>query len=408
MLMICQEMRRRTWALVRMSDVVFSHQVSLPSMIYEHNCDTKLPNNIFDEDFHPDIKELPPSRPPTEPTPIDYMIAKTRLCNELGNILQASAKVERTILYDEVVRFDAKLRQIVQELPPHLKLTTLEGSQDPVTLIIARFNIDILYQKIMCLLHRKYIAKARQNSRYTFSRRSAIEASLKALDHLDRLYRESQFGGRLRSVPWYVKSVATKDFTLPAMIVILDLHYDNISAQGGASRDDCALRLSQEQRCRMLQSLVNVQRIWSHLADESMEAFKASKVIDIMLQKINSPEQSDYQGNSTDSRTGSLSTLATSSEMNPTPATSQGLFTPVGVQNLNTPEMNPFMASNSSAFLGMDFGLPLGVGTDFQGDPLNAHGAPSPLSMFTNLGGAAPDMSANFDWVGAIMRLQTK
>ena len=78
-------------------------------MIYEHDCDTQLPNNIFDDEFHPGIKELPPSRPITEATPISYMIAKAKLCNELGNILQATNRVGRSVPYDEIIRFDAKL-----------------------------------------------------------------------------------------------------------------------------------------------------------------------------------------------------------------------------------------------------------------------------------------------------------
>src|SRR5690242_16026138 len=144
-------MRRRTWALVRLSDVIFSHQVSLPSMISENDCDTQLPHNLFDEEFGPDTKVLPPSRPNAEPTPISYMIAKVKLCLELGNILQATGRVKNQVHYDEILRFDAKLREIKAELPPHLKLQPIGGNHDPLTLVIARFNLDILYLKIMCL-----------------------------------------------------------------------------------------------------------------------------------------------------------------------------------------------------------------------------------------------------------------
>lgn len=79
--------------------------VSLPSMINENECDTQLPSNLFDEEFGPDTKMLPASRPrvsppsleisyyteeyfQSEPTPISYMITKVKLCLELGNILQ--------------------------------------------------------------------------------------------------------------------------------------------------------------------------------------------------------------------------------------------------------------------------------------------------------------------------------
>ena len=393
-------MRRRTWALVRMSDVIFSHQVSLPSMIYEHDCDTQLPNNIFDDEFHPGIKELPPSRPSTVATPIAYMIAKSRLCNELGNILQATGQVGKHVPYDEVIRFDAKLRQIMQELPPHLKLTTLEGSHDPVTLIIARFNVDILYQKILCLLHRKYLPRARQSARYAHSRRAAIEASLTALDHLAVLYRESQSNGRLRSVGWFVKSIATKDFTLPAMLVILDLHFDNIAAQSSVPQDDeGASTWNDDQRSKMIGSLETARKIWNTLADTSMEAFKAAKVIDIMLEKIKDPTSSNADMPGVPSpMPGLMSGLGTDI----TPPMAPGFISPDSLPEFNA-TANPFSTPNPAAFMGMDFGMPGPEGLDFQTDGFAGAGPASPFSsMFGNLGAsndAGMDMAANFDWV---------
>lgn len=384
-----------------MSDVIFSHQLSLPSMIYEHDCDTKLPNNIFDDEFHPGMKELPPSRPNTEATPISYMIAKARLCNELGNILQATNRVGRHVPYDEIIRFDAKLRQVMQELPPHLKLGPLEGSHEPVTLIIARFNVDILYQKILCLLHRKYISRARQNPRYAHSRRSAIEASMQAMAHLQTLHRESQGNGRLRAVSWYVKSIATKEFTLPAMLIVLDLHYDNMAAQSGALRDhDGAFLWTPEERSKMIGTLEDAASIWKSLADSSMEAFKASKVIEIMLQKIKDPAQSAIA--SMPPQTVSISTLGTDLGMDQNPGMGQGIISPDGFGDFN-PGISPFSNTNSSAFMGMEFSLPPPNMGDMQTDGYNATGAASPLSMFTNLGGgsgtAADLTAANFDWV---------
>lgn len=395
------EMRRRTWALVRMSDVIFSHQVSLPSMIYEHDCDTQLPNNVFDDEFHPDIKAMPSSRPPTEPTPIAYMIAKSRLCNELGNILQATNRVGKHVPYDEIIRFDAKLRQVMQELPPHLKLTSLESSHDPVTLIIARFNVDILYQKILCLLHRKYLPRARQSARYTHSRRSAIEASLQALDHLAILHRESHSNGRLRSVQWYVKSIATKDFILPAMLVILDLHFDNIAAQASVkSEHEGTFLYTQEQRSRMIESLETAREIWKTLADTSMEAFKATKIIEIMLEKIKNPEPGGQICLGLQSEP--MQDLASNMGIDPSPSMTPGLIAPHDLPEFNT-GMNPFSTPNPVPFMGMDFGLSAAPeGVDMQTDGFGAGAPASPFSsMFNNMGSGSStgiDLNTNFDW----------
>lgn len=387
---------------MRVADVMFSHQVSLPSMIYEHDCDTRLPTNIFDDEFHPDIKELPPPRPSTDATPISYMIAKSRLCNELGNILQTINRVGRSVSYDEIIRFDAKLRQIMQELPPHLQFTSLEGSQEPVAVIFAKFNVDILYQKVLCLLHRKYLPKARQNPRYAHSRRSAIEASLRAMDHLAALHRESQPDGRLRSASWYVKTIATKEFTLPAMLIILDLHFDNISAQSVAQQDcEGTFLWSPEQRAHMISALETAGSIWKSLADFSMEAYKAYKIIEIMLQKIKEPEENDLASNG--SRLGPLSAFSADVGMEESPNMAQDPFSPSRLAEFSS-DMNPFANSNSSAFMGLDFGLPPTTGIDIEAEGLNNIGVASPLSMFTTVGGgggsgAPGDLTANFDWV---------
>lgn len=365
-------------------------------MIYEHDCDTQLPNNIYDDEFNPETKELPPSRPVTEATPVSYMIAKARLCFELGNILQATNRLGKGVPYDEIIRFDATLRRIMQELPPHLKLGYLPDSRDPVTLIIARFNIDILYHKIMCLLHRKYICKARQNPRYAHSRRSAIEASLQAMEHLQTLHRESQGDGRLQSVAWYVKSIATKEFILPAMLIVLDLHYDNMADQSGLPDDsEGTFRWSPEQRAKMITSLEDAAIIWKSLADGSMEAFKGAKTVDIMLQKLKeSPKTSDRD---TFDKSGSLSNLAQSAVIDPSlPSLGPGTISSDGMPDFGD-GLSPFTNTNSSAFMGMEFSLP----TPNMGDSgVNPLGPQSPMSMFTNLGGAPGlDVGTNFDWV---------
>ncbi|KAF4784262.1 fungal specific transcription factor domain-containing protein [Colletotrichum scovillei] len=374
------EMRRRTWALVRMADVVFSHQVSLPSMIYGHDCDTQLPNNIFDEEFGPNTKVLPPSRPKTEPTPIAYMIAKSKLCNEMGDILQATNRVGRQLPYDEILRFDARLREINDEIPPHLKVAALEGSHDPVTLIIARFNINVLYLKILCLLHKKYVPRARTNPRYAYSRRSAVEAALETLRHLVTLDRESQPSGRLRSLRWFVNSIATKDFLLPAMLVALDLHHDRVAETSDDRRaSESAMFWTPEQRMEMLSNLERTKEIWQGLADGSMEAFKASKIFkneSFPGFETNPEMQSDHNAAMT---LGMLS----------------GGMTP------NTAAALESSMQSTNSFSGMDFGVSLpmtgpGMTPNFQGD-IGMNNAGSPFSMFTNFESGG-DFPANFDW----------
>lgn len=407
------EMRRRTWALVRMTDIVFSHQVSLSSMISEYDCDTEFPHNIFDEEFGPDTKVLPPSRPNSEPTPISYMIAKVRLCLELGTILQITGRVKNQVHYDEILRYDAKLREIKAELPPHLKLQPLEGSHDPLTLIIARFNIDILYLKILCLLHRKYLPRARHNPRYAHSRRNAIEASLETLRHLATLHRESQPSGKLQSIKWYVTSVATKDFLLPAMLIALDLHFDNEAQKSGERQNSQSLYFwTREQREEMIHSLELTIEIWKGLVDISMEAVKASKVLEVMLTKIKScvrpndqsspPEvqmRTNFFGLADPDRlqpehSAAMTLGMLSSGSTPGMVSAFGTIHSPGGTTYGTLDMDLKGAEAG----GLALGAEAGTTSDLANATLGMDGMQSPLSMFSSMANGGMDFGGNFDW----------
>lgn len=398
------EMRRRTWALLRMADIVFSYQVSLPTMIYEHDTDTKLPHNIFDEEFGPNSKTLPPSRPMTEPSPIAYMIGKTKLCIEFGNILQAVGRVGKQVSYDEILLHDRKLREIMDEFPPHLKLRPLEGSHDPVTLIIARFNLDILYQKVMCMLHKKHMMRARQNPRYAHSRRSAIEASLAILGHLRTIHRECQPNGRLRSMKWYV-SATSKDSLLPTMLVILDLHRDYTATVSGKRQDSQAAYFwTPEQRTEMIKSLEEVSEIWKSLSHESVEAYKAAGILQIMLEKMKNPEPAAPGAEVPVAQPENLfSTFGTEIMPEHSAAMTLGMLS-----GGMTPTLSPTFQSpggtnypNPELVSGSGTGLRTGLTPEFQLDNLGAinNNAASPFTMFTTLGGGGNmAIDHNFDW----------
>ncbi|KOS20850.1 putative transcriptional regulatory protein [Escovopsis weberi] len=394
------EMRRRSWAMLRMTDIVTSQQLSLPSMIHELDCDAQIPNNYFDEDFHPDCKELPPPRPLTEPTPISYMILKSKLCFELGNILQAINRSGKGIPYEEVIRFDAKLRQIISETPPHLRLQKWEDSHDPVTLIVARYKADIFYQKIMCLLHRKYMVRARQNPRYALSRKRAIESSMQALCHLAKLHRESQSGRRLSSIAWFVKAIATKEFLQPAMLISLELHYDNVSRQTvpAPPTHEGNFLWSTEQRDKMMDSLDSAQKIWAGLAHTSMEAFKGAKIVEIMLKKIRDPDPSGEMPPA-----GSLPDWTESSSSDPDTGSrmpSTGLLNSPAVAGYDPLNLQ-FTPPPINAFSELDFSMP--IVSDFAPEMdsiVRGPEMPPSMGLFQNMGNlpAQGDLIANFDW----------
>ncbi|KAI0025516.1 fungal-specific transcription factor domain-containing protein [Xylariomycetidae sp. FL0641] len=395
------EMRRRAWSMLRMADIMFSSKVHLPTMIYEHDTDTKLPHNIFDEEFGVGTKILPVSRPTTEPTPIAYMISKAKLCIEFGNILQAVGRVGKQATYDEILQHDRRLREIMEELPPHLKIQPLEGSQDPVTLIMARFNLDLLYQNILCMLHRKHMLRARQNPRYAHSRRTAIEASLQTLRHLRTIHHECQPNGRLRAMKSYVASTA-RETLLPLMLVILDLHHDQVASASGNRQDSQTMFFwSPAQRQEMIGLLESVKDIWTALSQDSVEAFKAQNILEIMLAKLKNPDAQPAGAESAPYQSDDLFGKFGPADMQPehSAAVSLGMLSG-GL----TP--NNFQSPGGTTYPAIDLTTGMGAGTgltpDFQPELGGVNNAASPFSMFTNLGSSSNmAMDQSFDWVRA-------
>jgi hypothetical protein len=376
-------------------------------MISENDCDTELPRNIYDEEFGPETTELPPARPNTEPTPISYLVVKVRLCQQLGIILQATGRVKNQANYDEILRLDTQLRDVRAGLPPHLRMQPFDGSRDPLTLVMSRFHVDSLYLKLLCLLHRKYMPRARHNPRYAHSRRTAIEASLESLRHLATLHRESQPSGRLHSVKWFFKSVATKDFLLPAMLIVLDLHFDNVSQRSAAQQDGQGLYFwSRAQRQEMIDSLELTRDIWKGLADISMEAVKASNIIEVMLAKIKSSGGADGPTNPLERLVGAASLgPGVPAELPPehTAAMTLGMLfggpaSTYGVPNLGSDTANA--GSNS----GIGPGIGSATAPDFSNPMLGFDGVQSPLSMFDNMASSNIDLTGDFDWVRMLPR----
>lgn len=385
-------------------DVLFSHHVSLPNMISDQDCDTELPHNILDDEFGPDSKVLPPSRPMTEPTPITYMIFKVRLCQELGSILQATGRVKNQVHYDEILRFDAKLRDIHADLPPHLKMQPLGASHESCQMIVTRFSLATLYLKVVCLLHRKYVPRARHNPRYAHSRRSAIEASLELLRHLATLHRELQPGGRLQSVKWYIATIATKDFLLPAMLVALDLHFDKAAQRSEGRQGSQNLQFwTKEQHEEMVNSLELTKDIWKGISDTSMEALKASKALEIMLAKIKSPSNTSVVGeiSSTEIRPEHSAAMTLGMLSNGTmpdvPVAFSSVRSPGGTVY---PGFDPTLDTGGTGFgLSPSPGIGAALASDFPSVAPGLDGGQSPLSMFGNMTGSGMDLTSDFDWV---------
>ena len=406
------EMRRRIWAFVRQMDTMFSFQLALPGMIRNTDSDTALPRNIFEDEFGPESKVLPPARPFTEPTPVSYMISKAQISFEFGAILEEINAVNgKPVSYDDILKRDNRLRELRNNMAPHLRLRPIEEcTHDPATLLMQRFNLDIMWQKTMCVLHRKYIARARQNPRYAHSRRACVDASMEILRHQAKLHRESQPGGRMRTMKWFISSLTKHDYLLGAMIVCLDLHYDSISESLADRPPNYDMYFwTPAQRVEMLQALETSQQIWNESAETSMEAYKASHIIGIMLEKVKSPQNQQAEGPTTSEA------FAQFDEENLKPEHSaamtlgmlSGGLSPNSAAMFNSMAQSPGGTRYGNMDMSMgDSSASTGLTPNFQMDQANPFASlnsmSSPFSVFgnTSSGVGIMDVPANLDWVG--------
>ncbi|KAL1965826.1 hypothetical protein VTN77DRAFT_5147 [Rasamsonia byssochlamydoides] len=370
------EMRRRVWTFVRQADLLLSSQVGLPSMLRTGDSDTEIPRNLYDEDFDPDCKELPPSRPNNEPTPVSYLIAKARIAFAFGRVIEHTSSV-KTPPYEIVMDIDAELRRARDLIPEHLAVRPIEECQlDPAELIMSRFHIQSVYHKAQCVLHRRYIARARENPRFTHSRRTCIDSSMELLRYQSILHKESRPGGRLRTKN-RGSSLNTSDFLLAATIVCLDLYHGlQLQAAGRPSGD--VYVWGRERRDEMLAAIQRSREIWEELRDESLEAYKAAGLLGVMLAKLTvTPQNAD---------------AGASAPMYEVPDEKQNAAMTLGLLSSGMSPQNAAPTSFSDqSFKNSESPIPQG-GYGSLTDPL---GLSSPFGMF----GQVPDMQPlNLDW----------
>ncbi|KAJ5899938.1 hypothetical protein N7495_004682 [Penicillium taxi] len=368
------EMRRRVWSFVSQADLLFSFQVGMPSMIRNSDSDTELPRNLYDDDFDEHCKALPPPRQLSEPTPISYLITKTRLAAIFGRVNEQASAILSTS-YDKIMEIDAELRRARDLIPDHLQIRPMEDcQQDPVNLIMSRFSVNTLYYKAQIVLHRPFLVRARENSRFTYSRRICIDCALEMLRVQQILCTEMQ-NGRLQGRN-LISSLSSNDFLLAATIVCLDLHQGyQLQAAGKMSGDTYTWGCERHDEMRL--AILASKEVWDARRDYSMEAYKASSVLGVMLSKLQqstAPEIENSVG----------AAIFEPQDEKQNAAMTLGLLSS-GMSPMNTGPA-PY---TDNMFKMADSNMPGVVTTEMPG---------APMSPFSSMFSQMPEMQANVDW----------
>ena len=257
------EYRRRVWLSVIGMDDMASFLVGCPRMMPATYSDTMEPRNLHDWELSDNTTVLPPSRPLTEPTPATYMIVKGRLFRALGRITDFN-NTPSLGSYDTLLEIDNSLYEAYQNFPPHMKVygSTGDFNSSKYKSDISNLQLESMYHKGMCTLHRKFIAKGRLDPQYNLSRDRCISSALALLDHQHIL-----------EPSWYEFSQTRQMLTLAAMILFLELEHRRRGPDMDTSSDCGALLQTLEKSCAL----------WDHAKSSCDEACRVYQILAGML-----------------------------------------------------------------------------------------------------------------------------
>jgi hypothetical protein len=295
------ELRRRTWLVILSIDLVSSSQVGLPRMIQPFMYDTQEPRNVAEDALFEGMTALPPSLPEIELTPLLYSIVTTRVRTVHARVMDLMNATSQPP-YREIMNLDAVLRHVYDKLPDSCKAMATEEfdlAADPSSL--RRLYLGLSFLKAELMLHRPYHLPGRTDARYEYSRRVCLNAASEMLEFQQKLDAEIQPGGKLWSpgwqiftMSWYMSSVVAQDFLLATTVLILDLDEDLTAAapaNSGAATSGLKLDRGPPTRERIIELLIDAQKIWNKASRRSHEARKVAEAIRLVLSKVDSSEQ---------------------------------------------------------------------------------------------------------------------
>ena len=277
------EMRRRAFMIAETFDLLLSFQAGLPAIIHEDEYDTEPPSNLFDTDFDEDSEALPPSRPPTDPTPMLYYRFKGQMAKMLRRVTRHALSFKKPS-YADTMKLDSELHKMYQTVPPSLRMKPLSSSiTDEPYMIMWRLNIDLLYQRSLCVLHRDYLSQNRSDPSFDYARNTCANAALQILKVQAELQYACQPGGQFHNDQWMLSNLNLHDFLIAAMIICLDLY---------ESRKDpsCTFPEYREAPGQKIEALRVSYEIWTSQWEYCRDARRASRILAVMLSKLQKPK----------------------------------------------------------------------------------------------------------------------
>lgn len=249
-----------------------------------------LPRNIHDDQgFDESCTTIPPAQPDSVPTPVSYLIAKTRLVFGFARALDEISRSE-AMRWERLLEIDRELRHIYDDVPDHFKIGRL-SSQDSLVLVSARFTLSSIHHKTLCVLHSRFLESTDADGRFLYSRRVCLSSAMSILRFQAIQNQNIPVDGHLRSLTSYQTSLAIHDYLLAAAIITAEL------CSGRTTDHTASQHVLQgvPTRTDMIKALALSARIFGQMREESLEAYKAADILEMLVRKFEAEDHNDGQ-----------------------------------------------------------------------------------------------------------------
>jgi hypothetical protein len=287
------EMRRRRWCSILQLETMASSQYALPKMIHFPQVDVQPPHNLFDEDFDESTEKLPESWPDTTVTPSLYIITKVTLFQVFGQATELNLQ-PKPPSYAQVTLLDKTLDELREKMPARFIWRSMAQSvTDKPELVFQRIWLHLLYLKTKTMMHRRYIRVGRGDKRCNYSRVTCINSALQILDLQRTVFDETQLNGRLYHERWRQAPLMKQEYLIALAILCVDV-YTDLDLE--LSPADPIYPVDRETRARVISALNTAQSIWHQESADSKEAKKATRVLQLVLEKAKKVEATKNVG----------------------------------------------------------------------------------------------------------------
>ncbi|KAJ8610234.1 hypothetical protein MRB53_038637 [Persea americana] len=269
------EFRRRIWYTVVMKDNMASFLAGLPGTALDYCSNVVAPLNLSDACLNSTAGAMS-AEPIWKATPVQYLLVKGRLMHELGRINQFNNSLAQHT-YDEVCVLDQMLRETYEDISSSLRTSHNTAEHPYKSAAASTFQLEFLYHRGMCALHRRSLTKSMSNTRYALSRDRCITSAMALLNQQDMMHRSTQGNVQGNMVKWYAMSQSQHSCLLAAATLCLELEW---------RRKTPSMQETMLPSDALFQMLSRLCAVWVDVADSSFEATQVWQILSSIVSSL--------------------------------------------------------------------------------------------------------------------------